>query len=143
MAQSVKTCRYVPPRVSAAAGFGKASSSQLMISLLCSTLDDAGLFAVDKPGCSLTWLSSIFFEESHTRIFAKEHPGTGNWPLGKAEFRNWVTSQRSALLWCHGKGERQWSMEWPWLPSCLKHLVSLPLWSSSFVAGKVTFLQAS
>jgi hypothetical protein len=55
----------------------------------------------------LNWISprEQDHEEAHDNIFAKKHPGTGDWLLRTKEFRNWVNSSTSSLLWCHGKRE--------------------------------------
>jgi hypothetical protein len=57
----------------------------------------------------LNWISPHDYEEAHDNIYAKKHPGTGEWLLQTKEFKSWVDSSTSALLWCHGK--REWSCE--------------------------------
>ena len=51
----------------------------------------------------LKWLSDEDFERIHEDKYARKHPGTGNWLIQKESFRDWFDSDRSTLLWCHGK----------------------------------------
>ena len=53
----------------------------------------------------LNWISPHDYEEAHDTIYKKKHPGTGDWLLDTKEFRDWIDSSTSALLWCHGKRE--------------------------------------
>jgi ankyrin repeat domain-containing protein 50 len=53
----------------------------------------------------LNWISPHDHEEAHENIYVKKHPGTGDWLLRTKEFRAWIDSSTSALLWCHGKRE--------------------------------------
>ncbi|KAH0544336.1 hypothetical protein FGG08_001477 [Glutinoglossum americanum] len=53
----------------------------------------------------LHWISTIDFDEDHDTIFAKRHPGTGNWFIQRLEFQQWFHSQMSEVLWCFGKLE--------------------------------------
>jgi hypothetical protein len=38
-------------------------------------------------------------------MYAKKHPGTGDWLLQTPQFQDWFNNSGSALLWCHGKRE--------------------------------------
>jgi hypothetical protein len=60
---------------------------------------------VDEREKFLGWISVIPFEKIHEDIYAKKHPGTGDWLLRTPKFQEWFNSSESALLWCHGKRE--------------------------------------
>jgi hypothetical protein len=60
---------------------------------------------VDEREKFLGWISEIPFEKIHEDMFAKKHPGTGDWLLRTAKFQEWFDTSGSALLWCHGKRE--------------------------------------
>lgn len=51
----------------------------------------------------LNWISQVDFEKVHDDTYAKKHEGTGAWLLQRTEFKEWLNSPRSSLLWCHGK----------------------------------------
>jgi hypothetical protein len=53
----------------------------------------------------LNWISPHDHEDAHDTIYGKKHPGTCDWLLHTKEFRDWIGSSTSALLWCHGKRE--------------------------------------
>jgi hypothetical protein len=53
----------------------------------------------------LRWISEIPFEKIHENIYAKKHPGTGDWLLQTPQFQDWFNNSGSALLWCYGKRE--------------------------------------
>ena len=38
-------------------------------------------------------------------MYAKKHPGTGDWLLQTQQFQDWFNNLESALLWCYGKRE--------------------------------------
>ncbi|KKZ68567.1 hypothetical protein EMCG_01016 [[Emmonsia] crescens] len=52
----------------------------------------------------LEWLSGsgAGFDKRHMDIFSKKHPGTADWLLNSKEFKSWVDSPDSSLLWCYG-----------------------------------------
>ncbi|OJD19086.1 hypothetical protein AJ78_00959 [Emergomyces pasteurianus Ep9510] len=53
----------------------------------------------------LAWLSGagVDFDKRHHDIFSKKHPGTADWFLNGKQFKSWVDSPKSSLLWCYGK----------------------------------------
>jgi hypothetical protein len=53
----------------------------------------------------LGWISNIPFEKIHEAMYAKKHPGTGDWLLRTSQFQDWFNNSGSALLWCYGKRE--------------------------------------
>jgi hypothetical protein len=53
----------------------------------------------------LGWISNIPFEKIHEAMYAKKHPGTGDWLLQTPQFQDWFNNSGSALLWCYGKRE--------------------------------------
>jgi len=53
----------------------------------------------------LDWISKVDFEKVHDDIYAKKHEGTGAWLLQRTEFKGWLNSPQSSLLWCYGKRE--------------------------------------
>jgi hypothetical protein len=38
----------------------------------------------------LNWISSQPFEDTHDRIHAKKHTGTGDWLIQEPRFRSWL-----------------------------------------------------
>jgi hypothetical protein len=48
------------------------------------------------------WASSIPYEMVHETALAGRTPGTGQWLLGRACFREWRDSSASTFLWLHG-----------------------------------------
>jgi predicted ATPase len=43
-------------------------------------------------------LSSLSFREKQMDVFAKRHPGTGQWLLETEEFRQWLEGEGSSTL---------------------------------------------
>ena len=62
-------------------------------------------FIVEEREKFLGWISNIPFEKIHEAMYAKKHPGTGDWLLQTPQFQSWFSNPGSALLWCYGKRE--------------------------------------
>lgn len=53
----------------------------------------------------LSMLSSIHWEQQHSRILDMRHPGTGTWILTLEVFEQWKSAMgthNQRCLWCHG-----------------------------------------
>ncbi|KAI9769861.1 MAG: hypothetical protein M1839_003580 [Geoglossum umbratile] len=50
----------------------------------------------------LSQLSSLRYVDKHMKQRKRCHPGTGSWLTQTDEFKEWVTGNRSACLWCCG-----------------------------------------
>ena len=53
----------------------------------------------------LSMLSSIHWEQQHSRILDMRHPGTGTWILTQEVFEQWKSAMGThdqRCLWCHG-----------------------------------------
>ncbi|PGH01369.1 hypothetical protein GX51_05301 [Blastomyces parvus] len=51
----------------------------------------------------LMWLAGagVDFDKRHNDVFSKKHPGTADWLLNSNEFKSWINSPESSLLWCY------------------------------------------
>ena len=61
----------------------------------------------EKTQATLTWLSSLSFEERQRDILSKRHPETGQWLLNHEVFQDWRNGGQGerSVLWCPGIGE--------------------------------------
>ncbi|GLA60459.1 hypothetical protein AtubIFM54640_000913 [Aspergillus tubingensis] len=50
----------------------------------------------------LDWVSTVKHKAHHDNVRNNRTPGTGDWLLRKAEFRDWEESSSSAVLWLRG-----------------------------------------
>lgn len=53
----------------------------------------------------LSLLSSIHWQQQHSRIFDMRHPGTGTWVLVQDVFEQWksaIGGHQRRCLWCYG-----------------------------------------
>lgn len=55
-----------------------------------------------------SWLSAHTFELKQLEALEVCHIGTGRWLFDTHEFREWANTDKSDLLWCHGKRTYPW-----------------------------------
>jgi hypothetical protein len=49
------------------------------------------------------WLSSNNFEVKKAKSLEARHNNTCHWIFATNEYKTWLSSKSSKLLWCHGK----------------------------------------
>ena len=52
----------------------------------------------------LEWLSKVKCEGHHAEVVKARLEGTGAWLLQRQEIQDWLESEKSSILWIHGKG---------------------------------------
>lgn len=63
-------------------------------------------FRRDEREAFMRWISPTDFKGIHENILERRHPKTCVWLIEEqSEFKEWISSQTSTLLWCHGQRE--------------------------------------
>ena len=60
------------------------------------------VLVVTKRDQLLSQLSPLRYADKHIKERKRRHPGTGSWLTKTDEFKEWMTGDRSACLWCYG-----------------------------------------
>lgn len=50
----------------------------------------------------LRWLSKLDFEDDHETLFLKRYGVTGKWLIEAQAFTDWLSEDKSSILWCYG-----------------------------------------
>ena len=65
-------------------------------------VDNVDTLVVEKRNFLLSQLSSLNYADKHIKERQRRHPGTGVWLTKTDEFKEWMTGDCSACLWCYG-----------------------------------------
>lgn len=78
-------------------------SKNLPVSLILS--DTCLQSAVGEKRTKISeWISKVDYYSHHREMTARVLSETGQWFLGRREFKDWIGSDQSSLLWLRGNG---------------------------------------